>query len=153
MSIVCVLQLVGDHLEVEHLFIDLHIRPAGVHLHLRVLFLRRQSVSSHSLAVAPSVSAVPAVFTDGLLSGANLGVLTEDSGQPGPESPGLLHLGDDLSHEVVQVGPGGGVWFPLHSAGKLVNTEAESLSLSHPGLAAVLKDLARKSSILRDFSN
>ena len=144
MSIVCMLQLVGDHLEVEHLFIDLHIRPADVHLDLRVLFLGSQAVSSHPLTVATSVSAVPAVLCHSLLPGANLRVLTKNAGQPGPEPPRLLHLGDDISDEVVQVGAGRRVWFPLHRAGELVDTEAESLSLSHPGLAAVLEYLGRK---------
>ena len=144
MSIVCVLQFVGGHLQVEHLFIDLHIRPADVHLHLRVLFLGSQTVPSDPLAVAPSVSAVPAVLSHRLLPGANLGVLTEDAGQPGPESPGLLHLGDDVSHKVVQVGSGRRVWFPLHSTGELVNSEAKSLSLSHPRLPTILKYLERE---------
>ena len=141
MAIIRVLQFVGCQLEGEYLLVNVEVWPAGVDLHLRVLLLSGQPVPGQPAGVAASVPARPAVLRHSLLAGPHLGVLTEDAGKSCPEAPRLLQLGDDLRDKVVQVGAGRRVWFPLHHAGELLDSEPKSLSLSHPGLSAVLEHL------------
>ena len=150
MAIVGILQFVWGQLEGEYLLVDVSVRSAGVHLHLRVLLLGSQSVPRQPGGVAPPLTTSPAVLGHRLRPGPHLRVLTEDLRQPSPEAPRLLQLGDDVGDEVVEVGPGGRVGFPLHHAGELLDSEPKSLSFSHPGLATVLEHLQTGSLVNTD---
>ena len=104
MSIVGVLQLVRGQLESEDLFVDLGVGTAGVHINLRVLFLSSQTLACRLARVCSTVATVPAVLFHAVLASSDLGVLTEDLRKPGPEAAGVLHLGDDVSHQGVDQG-------------------------------------------------
>ena len=113
-SVVSVLQLVGGELEGEDLLVDLGVGAAAVHLHLGVLLLGGQPLPRQPGGVGAAVPAVPAVLVHGVLAGPDLGVLTHDLGQSGPEALGLLHLGDDVADEGVQAGSRHDVQGPVH---------------------------------------
>ena len=146
-SIVSVGKFVGGELESEDLVVDLTVRTTAVHVHLRILFLSGQTICHHPASVHSSVSSIPTVLLHRLLASAHLRVLTEDTRQPGPESLGVLHLGDDVSDQGVQAGARHQVLAPVHTGHQLLVVgvaKVNSLSLAQPWLSAILENLKRK---------
>ena len=175
MPVVRILQLVGHQLERKDLLVDVAIRHAHVHAHLRVLLLAGQAVVHHTTRVDAALPPVPAVLLHAVLAATHVGVLAEDVGQPGPESFRILHLAQNLVDQTVQVGTsrrggfaavgrrGGGnhrrwVIFAA-AAGVIVTVVAEAaggdaatancLAFAESGLSTVLEDLQREKRDIR----
>jgi hypothetical protein len=157
-----ILQLVGNKLEREYLLVDVGVRHARVHAHLRVLRLARQPVIHDAARVHAAFAPVPTVLFHALLAAPHLRVLAQDVGQPRPEPLGVLQLPEDFVHQGVQISAGGGRFSAArrdnHDRRVVVATSvvvvvvvvaavetaaSHGLSLPQPGLATVLKDLSK----------
>ena len=144
-SVVSVLQLVGGQLEAEDLLVDLSVGPRAVHLDLRVLRLRTKTLASHPRCVRASGPPIPAIRLHRVFASTNTGILTHDLRKTGPEALGVLHLGDDVTDQGVEAGPGHVGHAQARSvhgrAQQMLVAESSDLSLSEPRLSAVLEHL------------
>jgi hypothetical protein len=160
-----ILQLIRHKLEREDLFVDVGVRHARVHAHLRVLRLASQPVVHDAARVHAAFAPVPAVLFHALLAAPHLRVLAQDVGQARPETLRVLQLPEDFVHQGVQIAAGGGRFSAARRHNhdrRVVATAAivvvvvvvvvvaaveaaasHGLSLPQPGLATVLKDLSK----------